>query len=130
MTRHDWTCIVAAIVGGSAAGVMGLSWLNAPPPSTSWSMTTAAGAGYVLLAALASAWVGGVLVLQGHCRVASAVLCVAGIVPGLLEPRAFVATFVLVFAGLLTSSLPNRRARVRLGAGSSSRPASVHPSRA
>lgn len=98
------------MAGGVAAGAMGLSWLSAPPPSSSWSMTTGVGTGYVLLAALAAACVGGLLVLQGRARVASVLLCAAGLIPGLVEPRAFVATFLLVFAGLLTSSLPKRRA--------------------
>ena len=38
-------------------------------------------------------------------------LLLAGVVPGLLEPRAFVATFLLVFAGLLAASLPRLRKR-------------------
>ncbi len=119
MTRQHWICIVAAMVGGVAAGAMGLSWLSEPPPSSSWAMTTGVGTGYVLLAALAAACVGGLLVLQGRCRVASVVLCAAGLVPGLVEPRAFVATFLLVFAGLLTSALPKRRT-ARAGLSSSS----------
>jgi len=130
MTRQHWISIVATMVGGVAAGAMGLSWLSTPPPSSSWSMTTGVGTGYVLLAALAAACVGGLLVSQGRCRVASVVLCAAGILPGLVEPRAFVATFLLVFAGLLTSSLPKRRAAPPANAGSSSRRASAHPSRA
>ena len=129
MTRQHWICIAAAMVGGVAAGAMGLSWLSAPPPSSSWSMTTGVGTGYVLLATLAAACIGGLLVLQGRSRIASVLLCSAGIIPGLVEPRAFVATFVLVFAGLLTSSLPRRR-RAVASAGSSSPAASRHPSRA
>lgn len=130
MTRQHWTCIVAAMAGGVAAAAMGLIWLSAPPPSSSWSMTTGVGTGYVLLAALAAACLGGLLVLQGRGRVASVVLCAAGIVPGLVEPRAFVATFLLVFAGLLTSSLPKRCGRVAPNVEPSSRRASAHPSRA
>lgn len=130
MTRQHWICIVAAMAGGVAAGAMGLSWLSAPPPSSSWSLTTGVGTAYVLLAALAAACIGGLLVLQGRSRVASVVLCAAGIVPGLVEPRAFVATFLLVFAGLLTSSLPKRRPKRQATVGPSSRPASAHPSRA
>ncbi len=72
-------------------------------------MTTGVGTGYVLLAALTAACIGGMLVLQGRSRAASALLCAAGIIPGLVEPRAFVATFLLVFAGLLTPSLPKPR---------------------
>ena len=112
MTRQHWTCIAAAIVGGVAAGAMGLSWLRAPPPSSSWAMTTSMGTGYLLLAAVSAACLGGLLVLRGQSRVASVLLCAAGIIPGLVEPRAFVATFLLLFAGLLTSSLPKGRARV------------------
>jgi hypothetical protein len=109
MTKQHWTCIVAAMVGGVAAGALGLSWLRSPPPGSSWSMATGLGTGYALLAALAVACIGGVMVLQGRNRVAAIVLCTAGLVPGLLEPRAFVGTFVLVFAGLLASSLPSNR---------------------
>lgn len=97
------------MVGGVAAGAMGLSWLRTPPPSSTWSMTTGMGTAYVLIAALGAACIGGLLVLQQRGRAASVVLCSAGIVPGLLEPRAFVATFLLVFAGLLAGSLPRRR---------------------
>ena len=99
------------MVGGVAAGAMGLSWLTSPPPGSTWSMATGMGTGYALLAALAVACIGGVMVLQGRNRIASIVLCTAGIVPGLLEPRAFVATFLLVFAGLLAASLPRLRKR-------------------
>ena len=135
MTRQYWTCIVAAMAGGVAAGAMGLSWLNAPPPGSSWSMTTGAGTGYVLLASLAAACIGALLVLQDRGKVASIVLCSAGLLPGLVEPRAFVATFLLVFAGLLTSSLPKRaparpRTQTRFSAGSSSQRVTRHPSRA
>lgn len=108
MTRQHWTCIAAAMVGGVAAGAMGLTWLDAPPPGSTWSMVTAVATAYALLAALAAACLGGWLVLQGRSRVASLTLCAAGVLPGLLEPRAFVATFMLVFAGLLASSLPRR----------------------
>ena len=109
MTRQHWTCIVAAMVGGVAAGAMGLTWLDSPPPGSTWSMATAVGTGYALLAALAAACIGGVMILQDRNRVAAVTLSAAGVLPGLLEPRAFVATFMLVFAGLLASSLPRRR---------------------
>ena len=69
-------------------------------------MTTGVGTGYVLIAALVVACVGGLLILQRRTRFAAAALGAAGIIPGLLEPRAFVATFLLVFAGLLAASLP------------------------
>lgn len=72
-------------------------------------MATGLGTGYALLVAFIVACVGGVMVLQGRNRVAAVVLFVAGLGPGLLEPRAFVGTFVLVFAGLLASSLPSTR---------------------
>ena len=74
-------------------------------------MVTGQGSGYTLLIALAVACVGGLMVFQGRNRIASIVLCSAGVVPGLLEPRAFVATFLLVFAGLLAASLPRLRKR-------------------
>ena len=96
---------------------MGLSWLTSPPPGSTWSMTTGSGTGYALIAALAAACIGGVMVLQGRNRVASIVLCASGVIPGLLEPRAFVATFLLVFAGLLAASL--QRLPKRTTAGSS-----------
>lgn len=111
MTRHHWICVVATVVGGLAAGLMGLSWLDSPPPGSAWSMATGVGTGYALLTALAAACAGALLVLQGRGRPASILLFSAGVVPGLLEPRAFVATFVLVFAGLLAASLPQFRER-------------------
>jgi|GEM_PF-2152398 len=109
MTRQHWTCIAAAMVGGVAAGAMGLSWLTTPPPGSTWSMATGAGTAYALFAALAVSCIGGVMVLQGRNRAATIALCSAGVIPGLIEPRAFVATFLLVFAGLLASTLPRLR---------------------
>ncbi|MEM6293045.1 MAG: hypothetical protein AAGA54_17345 [Myxococcota bacterium] len=91
------------MTGGVAAGAMGLTWLRVPPalgPSV-WGANVAIITAYALLAALLAACLGGFLVLQGRTRIAAVVLCAAGIVPGLVEPRAFVATFLLVFAGLL-----------------------------
>lgn len=111
MTKQHWTCIVAAMAGGVAAGAMGISWLQAPPPASQWSMLTGVATGYALLGSLACACAGALLVLQGRHRVAGLVLSTAGVLPGLLEPRAFVATFLLVFAGLIASSLPSRNTR-------------------
>ncbi len=105
MKRQQWTCILASMAGGIASGAMGLSWLAQPPSGASWAFTSDATA-YLLLATLVAACVGGLLVLQSRTRWAVVVLCSAGVVPGVLEPRAFVATFLLVFAGLLASSLP------------------------
>lgn len=113
MTRQHWTCIVAAVVGGVATGAMGLAWLESPPPGSTWSMVTVVATGYALLVALAASCVGAVMVLQGRTRLAAITLGAAGVLPGLLEPRAFVTTFMLVFAGLLASSLPRRRVRAR-----------------
>lgn len=95
------------MAGGIAAGAMGINWLTEPPSGASWAVTSDS-TGYLLLAALVAACIGGLLILQSRSRWAAVVLCTAGVVPGILEPRAFVATFLLVFAGLLASSLPCR----------------------
>ncbi len=115
MTTQHWACIVASMTGGVAAGAMGLTWLRVPPalgPSV-WGVDVAIITAYALLAALLVACFGGVLVLQGRTRLAAILLCAAGIVPGMIEPRAFVATFLLVFAGLLAPP-PRRLAHRRI----------------
>ncbi len=105
MTTQRLVCIVASLAGGIGAGALGLSWLRGstrhPSEPLAWGVDTTTAAAYLLLGALLAGCIGGALVLQGRARLATAVLCTAGLLPGLLEPRAFVVTFALVFAGLV-----------------------------
>ena len=103
MSAQHLACIIASTVGGVAAGAMGLDWLQSPPlpASSSLGVETSEAAAWSLVAALLAAIVGCSLLLLRRNRAAAIVLFTAGLVPGLLDPRAFVVTFLLVFAGLI-----------------------------
>jgi hypothetical protein len=86
-----------SVVGAVGAGTLGLSWLRGMPA------TNTVIAAYVLVLALVVGSIGGMLILQRRDRLAATVLLAAGFLPGLFEPKAFVATFLLVLAGFLTT---------------------------
>jgi hypothetical protein len=112
---------ILAIVGAAAAGGLGLSWLRGAGcrevarVTTSWLPaidSTLVGA-YLLVAALVIGCVAATIILQGRGRVASALLISAGLTPGLVEPKAFVVTFVLILAGLLTWGMRDSETTIR-----------------
>lgn len=113
MATQRLVCIIAATIGGVGSGALGLHWLTQPPVGSLAELPFALNAAHLLIAALLAACAATALVLHGRLRAAAVTLCVAGIVPGLFEPRAFVVTFALVFAGLVTptTSAPGRPAR-------------------
>jgi hypothetical protein len=101
---------ILAVLGSTAAGSLGLSWLRgtgcAPIARTtdSWPLVFDATllGGYLLVAALVAGCISATMIVQNRTRLAGALLTSAGVIPGLVEPKAFVVTFVLIFAGLLT----------------------------
>ena len=95
-----------SLVGAVAAGALGLSWLRTPPSPGAWPQPIEL-ASYLLVVALVVGCIGGMLILQRRDRIAAPVLLVAGFLPGIVEPKAFVATFVLVLAGFLTTGRAN-----------------------
>ena len=103
---------ILAVLGSTAAGGLGLAWLRGTGcrdmarTSTLWLPSidpTLAGA-YLLIAALVIGCVAATMLLHGRGRLPAALLISAGLAPGLVEPKAFVVTFVLILAGLLTWS--------------------------
>jgi hypothetical protein len=101
---------ILSVLGATAAGGLGLSWLRGTSCSdhshgvSLASLTafdpTIVGA-YLLVVSLVLGCIAGTMILQGRGRLASAMLICAGLTPGLVEPKAFVVTFVLILAGLL-----------------------------
>jgi hypothetical protein len=69
-----------------------------------------AGAAALLLAMIVGLF-GSMLAQRPHPRGAAACLLAAGLLPGLLDPRAFVVTSLTCLAGLLAASLEPRRRR-------------------
>jgi hypothetical protein len=88
-----------SLVGAIGAGALGLSWLRSGPAG----MPSVVIAGYLLVTALALGCIAGMLILQRRDRIAAPLLLAAGLLPGLVEPKAFVVTFVLVLAAFLTT---------------------------
>lgn len=112
---------ILAIVGAAAAGGLGLSWLRGAGcrevarVTTSWlpAFDATLIGGYLLVAALVLSCVAATILMQGRGRVASALLISSGLLPGLIEPKAFVVTFVLILAGLLTWGSRDAESSVR-----------------
>ncbi len=88
-----------SLVGAVGAGALGLSWLRAAPHG----LPSVAIAGYLLVLALVLGCVAGMLILQRRDRIAAPMLLGCGLAPGLVEPKAFVVTFLLVLAAFLTT---------------------------
>lgn len=91
-----------SLVGAVGAGALGLSWLRAAPLNATANCPLLI-AGYLLVLSLVLGCIGGMLILQNRERIAATLLLVAGLLPGLFEPKAFVVTFVLVLAAFLTT---------------------------
>jgi hypothetical protein len=88
-----------SLVGAVGAGALGLSWLRTAPVG----LPSVAIAGYLLVAALVLGCIAGMLILQRRDRIAAPLLLGVGLLPGIVEPKAFVATFLLVLAAFLTT---------------------------
>jgi hypothetical protein len=104
------TGLIFSLLGAVAAGTLGLSWLqDAARFEREAMLARAVGvdtghltlASYALVGALVLGCVAGAFILQGRCRLAGALCLAAGIAPGMLEPKAFVVTFLLIMAGFL-----------------------------
>ena len=102
--------LIVSLIGAVAAGTLGLSWLQEAAryerePTLAWAMGVDTAqlvlASHALVGALVLGCVAGVFILQGRCRLAGALCIAAGIAPGMLEPKAFVVTFLLIMAGVL-----------------------------
>jgi hypothetical protein len=97
------TALIASLLGAVASGALGLSWLQ---DATRMERETPhlgqiVLASHALVAALVLGCVAGVFILQGRHRLAGTLCLAAGVAPGMLEPRAFVVTFLLLMAGLM-----------------------------
>lgn len=100
--------VIIAVLGGIVSGALGLTWLRdvaryelgshfvdvREVEQLSW-------AGYALVLALVAASVSAVLAVHGRRKIAGTTLLVAGLAPGLLDLRAFIATWLLILAGVL-----------------------------
>lgn len=109
-----WFSFFVSLAGSIASGALGLSWLRAGLTRStgplSWGGHTMELGAYALLAALVFGCLAGLLILRGRTRYAAPLLLACGLLPGLIEPKAFVVTFVLVLAAFLpTGSKSERR---------------------
>ncbi len=109
-----WLICLLGLAGSAAAGHLALQWLrDAAHLQSSLERATVAEpsvvvlslAGYLLLASMVAGVIGAGLATQHRGRSAGTVLLVAGIVPGIVDLRAFVATSVLILASMLAYGL-------------------------
>ncbi|MCH9686937.1 MAG: hypothetical protein K0V04_36215 [Deltaproteobacteria bacterium] len=105
---------ILGAAGGAAAGHVGLQWLGdaagrqatlADPSVATHDLVLVWVAGYVMVAAMVAAMVGSLLAWQQRGRSAGTVLLVAGVVPGIIDLRAFLVTSVLILAAMLAYGL-------------------------
>lgn len=108
--------------GGIGCSVLGVQWLREAARYQEFPAVAALVGqdpgrlqltAYLMLAALAAGIVGGILAYQNRGRAAAVVLLTAGVLPGILDARAFVVTCVLILAGILSLELkPETRLRL------------------
>ena len=107
------TGLVMGILGGSAAGFLGMTWMNDAHKMKAF-ITTARTLGldtgevdkliiaaYVLLAAMFIGFIGSVLAFNGKGKIAAPLMILAAVAPVLVVPKAFVFTFLLLIGGVL-----------------------------
>ena len=97
-------------VGGLACGALGVHWLGeAERSEANPVLAYALGrdpeqlklAAILLVAAMLAGVLGGIAAHRSRSRAAGVLMVIAGALPGIIDPRAFVATCVLILAGLL-----------------------------
>jgi hypothetical protein len=124
------TALILSLFGAIAAGALGLSWLqDAARFEREAALAQAVGldpsrlviASYMLVGTLVLGCVAGVFILQGRHRLACTLCLAAGIAPGMLEPKAFVVTFLLILAGFLAYGSATEPPLRRIYAGQSTR---------
>lgn len=123
-----WLVTILGLGGSAAAGHLGRRWIaeagrasvGALTPAASHDAVVLAMTGYVLLGSMVAAIFGSVLAWQRRGRASGTVLLVAGVVPGIFDLRAFMATCVLIMASMLAYGLtqPGRAWPARSNVGS------------
>jgi hypothetical protein len=115
-----WIVSSTGAAGAVASGFMGIDWLrdalrpHVPAAGTLLGEPTLALiAATALLVAMVIGLAGSMVAQRPDPRAAVPMLLVAGLVPGLLDPRAFVVTWLTCLAGLLATSLEPRLRRRR-----------------
>lgn len=111
-----WLVSILGLCGGTAAGHLGLRWIEdaarrqatVPTLAAEHQAVLLALTGYVLVAAMVAAFLGSLLAWQQRGRSAGTVLLVAGVVPGIFDLRAFVVTCLLILAAMLAYGLSTR----------------------
>jgi hypothetical protein len=111
------TALILSLLGAIAAGALGLSWLQDVArferelllaQSIGIDVDRVVMASYTLVGTLVLGCVASAFLLQGRYRLAGTLCLAAGIAPGMLEPKAFVVTFLLIMAGLLAHGTAGR----------------------
>ncbi len=112
-----WLVSLLSLGGGAAAGHLGLRWLDeaarhraalGPAAAMEHETVLLTVAAYSLLGAMLAGVLGGALAWQERGRTAGTVLLTAGLIPGILDLRAFMITCVLILAGMLGYGLGGR----------------------
>lgn len=108
-----WFSFFVSLAGSIAAGALGMAWLRAGLSRSSgplsWGGHTMELGAYALLGALVFGCLAGLLILRQRGRYAAPLLLACGLLPGLIEPKAFVVTFVLVLAAFLPTGAKSKR---------------------
>lgn len=105
-----WLVSFLGLAGAAGAGHLGVRWLGeaarrqialGPSVIAGHDVVLLSVAAYTLLGAMVAGLLGSVLAWQRRGRAAGTLLLTAGLVPGILDLRAFVITCVLILAGML-----------------------------
>lgn len=109
-----WATLILGTCGGLTCGHLGALWLRESwrlraDPELAAAMgrdpAIAIASALALLLAMIAALAGGVLAHNCRARTSGALLIVAGLAPGMFDPRAFVVGSVLCLAGILALGL-------------------------
>lgn len=106
-----WLVSSLGMVGAAGAGHLGLRWLEdaarhqAVLGSFGHDHVLLSVTAYALMGAMVAGVLGSMLAWQRRGRTAGTILLTAGLVPGILDLRAFVVTCILILAGLLAYEL-------------------------
>jgi hypothetical protein len=105
--------LILGILGGLLAGCLGWKWIDdANHMKAMIDVARSAGvsmaeldktvmAGRILIGSMGAGIVGGILTMMGKGKIAALLMLAAVIVPGILQPKSLVATFLLAIAGIV-----------------------------
>ena len=120
--------LVLGVVGGLAAGLLGMTWLSDANTlkdllntgrSMGVDMSEIDGiikAAYLLLVSAVLGFIGGVMAIQGRGKLAAALMLIGAVMPVLFAPKALAFTCILLVGGLLCLMIKSDTSAKAVGA--------------